>query len=178
MKSKFLYLLFLPLALASCEKGGIYKNFQFDYTFKATVPANAILSSPLFPLSFAEESNSKAQLEVNDTRKDLVDEMHVNTFLLEVESPQGQDMSFLNSATFYINADAEPEVRVAYKESVPSDVGNDLMFDLDDVNLAPYIRAEEGFTIRSKVVTDENRTQDITLKGTVKFDVRAQVLGE
>jgi hypothetical protein len=104
-----------------------------------------------------------------------VEEVYLNSFLLEVEEPSNEDLSFLNSASFYINAEDEPEMLVAYKDPVPSDPGNAIYMDLQEVNLAPYIR-KDPFSIRSKVVTDENRIQDITLRGTVNFRVKAKVI--
>jgi hypothetical protein len=177
MKTKFILLLLgiLAVSLSSCKKKAVYANFETQYSFKVTVPANALLASPLFPLSFEETSNSEDQYSLNDTRKDLVEEVHVKSFLLEIDSPATDDLSFLNSVKFYINADAEPEMLVASKDPVPADVAKDLSLDVEDVNLATYLR-KDAFTIRTKVVTDENRTHDIVVKATINFNTRAKVL--
>ena len=178
MKTSYILVLFAALAMiaSSCKKKAIYTNFETEYAFKVTVPANALLSSSLFPLSFEEESNSESQYQINDTRKDLLEEVTLKSFLLETVSPQNEDLSFLNSAEFYINADELPETLVAFKDPVPTNVGKDLLFEIRNENMAPFLKKDD-FSIRTKVVTDENRTQDITLRGTIKFDVRAKVLG-
>lgn len=178
MKTKYisLFILLLAVAFSACEKKAIYKNFETQYSFQVKVPANSLVSSSLFPLSFAEESNSEAQYEVNDTRKDLVEEVFLKTFLLEVVSPQNEDLSFLNSAEFYIKSARLAESLVAFKDPVPSNAGRDVLFDITNTNLAPFIK-EDAFSITSKVVTDENRTSDVTLKGTLTFNVKAKILG-
>lgn len=178
MKTKYIFLglLTAAMALTSCKEKAIYKNFETQYTFSAVVPANSLISSPLFPISVQEENNAEGQYAIHDTRKDLVEEVYISSFLLEVAAPNGDDLSFLNSANFYIDADQEPELRIAYKDPVPSNVGRDLLFDHEAHNLAPYIR-KDPFTVRTSVVTDENRTHDIELKGTIKFQVKAKVIG-
>lgn len=178
MKTIHLIILLVTLTIAasSCKKKAIYTNFETEYAFKVTVPANALISSSLFPLSFEEESNSENQYQINDTRKDLLEEVTLKSFLLETVQPQNENLSFLNSAEFYINADALPETLLAFKDPVPNNVGKDLLFDIRDENMAPFLKKDDFF-IRTKVVTDENRTQDITLKGTIKFNVRAKVIG-
>lgn len=179
MKSKILSISFILVVIAmsmtACKEKAIYKTFQTSYAFKMTVPANALISSPLFPLSFDKESNAESAYAINDTRKDLVEEVFMKSFLIEILSPQGEDLSFVNSARFYINADAEPEMLIAFKDPVPDDIGSDLSLELDAVNLAPYIR-KDPFEIRSKIVTDENRTQDIVLRATIQFDVTAKLV--
>ena len=164
------------LVLTSCKDKAIYKNFNTTYSFKVTVPANSLLSSALFPITMEETNDMQQQYEINDTRKDLIEEVYMNSFLLEVASPSGDDLQFLKSIACYIDSDNQPEMLVAQKDPVPTDVGADFLFDLQSVNLAPYLR-EDQFSLRSKVVTDESRTHDITLRGTIHFAVKAKIIG-
>ena len=174
-KSIALLLISLTIGLSACKEKAVYKTFETQYSFKTTVPANALIASPLFPINFEEQSNSESEYAIHDTRKDLVEEVHLSSFLIEVVSPQTEDLGFLKSARFYINADAEPEMLIAWKDTVPQDIGQDLLFDIDSLNLAPYLK-KEPFEIRTQVVTDENRAHDIQLQGTVHFSVTAKVL--
>jgi hypothetical protein len=167
-------LLLSLMTVSGCKEKAIYKNFETNYSFKVTVPANSLLGTALLPAAFEEESNSEQQYSLNDTRKDLIEEVFVQSFLLEVVSPSTEDLSFLNSARFHIDSDGLAEMLVAEKDPVPNDVGQDLLFDVMAVNLAPYLRAD-AFNIRSQFVTDESRNNNITLRGSIRFAVKAKV---
>lgn len=172
------HLLFLAVVFMafSCEKKGVYTNFETEYTFQVTVPGNSFLNLPIELFSTERESNASAQYEINDTRKDLVEEVFLKEFFIETVSPQGEDLRFLKSAAFYIDADEEPELKIAEKDPVPDNIGDELSFDIFNANMANYIK-KEPFEIRANVVTREDRNDDITIKGTARFDVRAKVIG-
>lgn len=174
-RTLMLAMIAMAVALSACKEKAVFKNFETEYSFKVTIPANSLLSSSLFPISFEQQSNSEGEYAIHDTRKDLVDEVTMKSFLIEVVSPHGEDLSFLNYARFFIDAEGEPEIMVASKDPVPSNAGSDILLEVGGQNLAPYIR-KEPFEIRTEVGTDENRTHDITLQGRVKFDVRAKIL--
>ena len=174
---KLSFLLFIGALffLTSCEEKGIYKTFDIQYSYEVTVPADAFISLPLDVFASEKESNAEAQFEINDTRKDLVEEVYLRNLWLEIESPNGEDFSFLQSAAFYVDTDELPEELIAEKNPVPENVYDELSFDVRTVNLASFIKADE-FDIRANIVTDEERTRSTTIKGTALFEVRAKVL--
>ena len=141
------------------------------------VPPNTFINLPLDLFGGDQESDSETQYEINDTRKDLVEEVYLTAFRIEVVSPASEDLSFLKSASFFIDAEDLAEILVAEKDPVPDNTGNELSFDVASTsNLAEYIK-QEPFEIRANVVTGEQRTQTIRIKGTATFDVTASVIG-
>lgn len=169
-------LFLLALAVTGCEKKPIYVDFETESSFKLVIPANSLLSTPLSPLNFAETSNAEGEYASNDTRKDLLESVTIKSFLLEVETPVGEDLSMLNTIQFFINADGLVEALFAEKDPVPSGVA-EVLLDVPTLNLAPYMKSD-AFTLRTRVVTDEARTQDVTINALVKYNVRAEVIGQ
>ena len=177
MKNLIFLSLFVLIAttLSSCEEPILTKTFEVKYTYEITVPADTWISLPFDLFATEKESNLEQQFEINDTRKDLVEEVYLRNLWLEIESPEDENFRFLNSASFYLDTESLPEELVAEKNPVPENAGDELNFDVRPVNLADFIKAD-AFDIRANIVTDEERTRATTIKGTAIFEIRAQIL--
>jgi hypothetical protein len=169
------FALFLLLGWAGCSKEPLTAKFEVRHKAYFIIPANTLLDLPLTIDGSEENSNAEAQYTLNDTRKELLEEVTVKRFFAEIESPQNEDFDFLNAAHFYINAQDQPEREIAYKDPVPENISTDLEFDLKSANLAPYLKAD-AFTVRLDAVTDEQRAHDIRIAATAVFDVRARII--
>lgn len=175
---KFIKRLFFLLVLClfySCESGDIYKDFEVDYAYTFQIPASSMISLPLDLFGGERESNEETQFEINDTRKDLLEEVFLKSFHIEILSPQGENFDFLKSVSFYLDAASLPEILVAEKDPVPDNVFNEINFSVGGENLADYLKAD-AFDIRANMVTDEERTQEIEVRAFATFDVRAKVI--
>lgn len=169
------FALLILLGLTGCEKNPLTTKFEVRHKAYFTIPANSLLNLPLTFDGVEESSNAESPYALNDTRKDLLEEVYVKQFFVEIESPANEDFDFLNSAHFYINAEDQPEREVAFKDPVPANVSTDLEFDVKNENLAAYLKAD-AFSVRIAAVTDEQRSQDIRIAATAVFDVRARIL--
>ena len=164
----FLSFFALTAILSSCEEPVLTKTFEVKYTYEITIPADTWISLPFDLFATEKESNAEQQFEINDTRKDLVEEVYLRNLWLEIVTPEDENFRFLNSAAFYLDTDNLPEELVAEKNPVPENVGDELTFDVRPVNLADFIKAD-AFDIRANIVTGEERTRSTTIKGTAIF---------
>jgi len=171
-------LLFLAglFTLTSCEKlDQEFTQFNVEYTSKITVDNGLGLNLPLDILTPEMETNAEAEFAVNNTRKDLVEEVMLEELRLKVTSPSNQRLDFLNSIKIYINADGLSELEIAFKDPVPGDVGDELQLDVNDNNLREYI-IKDKFSLRVEVVSDQINGQDVDIDVFSKFFVDAKLI--
>ena len=122
------------------------------------------------------ETNSESTFAVNDTRKDLIEEIKLTDLELVMISPEEADFSFLNSIEVYISADGLEEVLIANLDEVPEDAGNKISLNTSDIDLKEYIKKDE-FSLRLNTVTDELMSTDHELEVNSTFFVDAKILG-
>ena len=122
------------------------------------------------------ETNSESTFAVNDTRKDLIEEIKLTDLELVMISPEEADFSFLNSIEVYISADGLEEILIANLDEVPEDAGNVITLDTSDTDLKEYIKKDE-FSLRLNTVTDELMSTDHELEVNSTFFVDAKILG-
>lgn len=164
----------VAFGLSSCKKK--LTEFTIDYDSEVVVSSSFGQLVP-FSLSTPEmETNSEFEFESNNTRKDKVDRIWLNNLTLTITSPSGETFSFLNSVEIFISSPNVAERKVAFKESIPSNVGTTLVCELVDVELQEYIK-EETFTLRLVTVTDETIPQDVTINVYTNFSVIAKLIG-
>ena len=166
----------LVVSLGSCQEKAIYATFNTEYEFEAKIPPTTGISLPFELFTTEQESNFESQYSINDTRKDLVSEVELTGFTIQIVDPQGKSFSFLQSVAFYIDSNDDPEAKIAEKDPVPDTTGNELILDVFSSNLAPYIKSDD-FIIRMNAVTDETISNEITVRGVVNFRIRARVIG-
>ena len=140
------------------------------------IPSSAGIDLPFDVFTPEMETNSESTFEVNDTRKDLIEEIKLTELELVVISPDTADFSFLNSIEVYISADDLEEIRIAYLEEVPEDAGNVITLDTSDADLKEYIKKDQ-FSLRLNTVTDELMSTDHELEVNSTFFVDAKILG-
>lgn len=138
----------------SCKKVDELTKFDMDYNATVVIPSSVGVNLPFDVFTPPVASNSQATFEVNDTRKDLIEEIILKKLELRIDSPNGGDFSFLESIEIYINAQDLSELKVAWYHNVPASQGNTLEIFTTDADLKEYIKKDD-FTLRVKTVTDE-----------------------
>ena len=161
------------LFTTGCDRFNPMVRFDVDYVASITVESGSILNIPVDFITPDITTNSEAEFEANDTRKDLVEEINLDNLTLKITSPSGKTFSFLKDIYLYIDADGLDEARFAYKENVDNE-DTQITLDKDPVNLAEYIKKEK-FKIRAETVTRETLNQDIDITAEMLFNVRARV---
>lgn len=112
------------------------------------------------------------EFQNNDVRKEQV--VAARLTLLRLTIVEGDDsFDFLDTLSFSVASPDLPKERVASKD-VPDGVTT-FDCDIDDVELAPYVRAPE--LELSSAVEGRQPAGDTTIKIELKFDVKAEVVG-
>ncbi|NJB36772.1 MULTISPECIES: hypothetical protein [Flavobacteriaceae] len=174
---KKLLVLMLTLGLAiGCDKIDELTKFEMDYEQEVIIPSTTGIDLPFDVFTPETETNSESEFEINDTRKDLIEEIKLIELVLQIENPTDSDFSFLESIEVFIAAEGLEEQRIAFEEEVAPDTGMRLMLNTSDIDLQDYIK-KDSFTLRLKTVTDEIINQDHTIKVKSVFFVDAKILG-
>lgn len=168
---KYLLLILPILALTGCTK---LTEFELDYNTELVIQASSPISTPIEILSPEVETNYEAEFEENETAKDHVNNINLKDVVLTIKDPENENFDFLKSIDLFIDAENEPQIRIAYKNSVPTDI-QELELTTEDENLLPYITSDK-YQLKIKVVTDETYTNDITLNAYTNFLVKAELI--
>lgn len=172
----FILILSILLVGISCDKIDELTKFNLKYKSSVTIPSTTGIDLPFDILTPDMETNSDSEFEVNDTRKDLIEEIKLTELKLKITSPDDEDFSFLESLQVYISAEGLDEIKIASKETIDANTGNTLDVDVLDVDLKEYIKKDK-FNLRLNTVTDEAMSTDYQIEVNSTFFVDAKILG-
>ncbi|MGB5554126.1 MAG: hypothetical protein WBM83_05650 [Flavobacteriaceae bacterium] len=175
MRNYFIVTL-LFIVLSGCSKIDELTKFNMDYKQQVTIPSSTGINLPFDMFTPDTETNSESEFSVNDTRKDLIEEIKLIKLELIINSPETADFSFLESIEVYISAEGLDEVKIADQTNIPEDTGNVLQLNTADLDLKEYIKKDK-FNLRLNTVTDELISQDHELAVNSTFFVDAKILG-
>ena len=162
--------------MIACKDLEKLTEFSMSYSSNITIPKSTGLDLPVTVPTPDIETNSESEFAVNDTRKDMVEEIFLTGLDMTITSPDDQTFSFLESIRVYIVAEDLPEIEVAYQENVSISAGSQLSLETTGENLREYI-VKDAFNLRVKTVTDEVLSYDTDIKIDSRFFVNAKVLG-
>lgn len=151
-------------------------DFEVPFETQTTIEGGGLLPDLLnaFGLGDLSELDLEAsrEFENRDVRKEQVVKARLR--LVRLSIVQGDpDFNFLDSLSFFVASPDLPKARVA-SESVARGVST-FECDLDDVELAPYVRAPS--IELSSEVEGRQPSNDTTVKIELSFDVTAEVIG-
>lgn len=171
----------LLLVAFGCKKADdivdSFTHFSFEADYVVKVPASPITGVALDFLTPDIATHSDVLFTANKTRADLVEQIKLTQLDLSVKTPEGGDLKFLKSVAIYARAEGLPEVRVAYKDFVPDDVGSTLILDVTGADLTEYFKKEK-YQLRISVTSDQVVTQDYGVNAHAVFFVDAKVIGK
>lgn len=176
---KFLKVLVILAALipfTSCEKVDEFTMFDMDFSSSIVVPSSSGLNLPFDLFTPDMETNSEAQFGVENTNKELIEEITLTEMKLTLTAPSDQRFDFLESLTIYINADGLSELEIASVTDIPETIGTELVLTPTGNDLKEYIKKDK-FTIRAKTVTDKFIDEEVHITIDSKFHVDAKILG-
>ena len=159
--------------MTGCKKK--LTQFYIDYN-SIVVVQSAIGQAVPFNIYTPEmETNSEAEFESNDTRKDKINSIFLDEIKMTITAPQGETFSFLNSVEIFVSSPNNEEAKVAFKENIPSNIGSELVCDLVSVDLQKFVK-DDKFKIRVLTVTDEVIPQDVEINLYSNFFVDAKLI--
>ncbi len=170
--------LFACAAAVIC--GGCVPTVDFDVPVSGdtTVDKGSLLEQVLDGFGFGSfvtmDLSQSQQFQDNDTRKDQVTSTKLTKLTLSVTEPVDGNFDFLDKIAFSAAADGVDKAEVAHKD-VPDGV-RVFDCDLDDVELAPYVKAK-SMSITADV-TARHPAETTTVHVDANFHVTAEVVGK
>lgn len=174
---KYLVIIILPLIiLIGCKRLSEFTTFNMTYDESIVIPATMSVNLPVNLFTPKIESNSQSEFAVNDTRKDMIEEIKLTDLELTITSPSNGNFTFLESIAIFLEADSLPEIEIASREDIPDDTGNFLELNTSDMDLQEYIKKDD-FRLRVNTVTKKMIGSDHHIDIHSVFFVDAKILG-
>jgi len=166
----------LILFTSACKEVDKLTQFNMDYDESVTIPSTIGINLPFNLFTPPITTNSTESFEVNDTRKDLIEQIILKEMTLSISSPSGEDFSFLKSIEIYMSADGLDEIKVAWKDTIDNSVGNSIALETSSSDLQEYIKKDD-INLKVTTVTDELILTDYEVNIHSNFFVDAKILG-
>ena len=171
-----IWLIAMSWITGACNQVNKLTQFSLDYDETIVIPSLIGLNLPFNLVTPSIKTNSAEIFEINDTRKNLVEEIQLEKLALNIIDPTDADFSFLESIEIYIAAEGLVEVLVAWKYDIDDSVGSTLILETSGDDLTSYIVSDE-FTLKFTTVTDKIILSDHTIEIESRFFVDAKILG-
>ena len=162
--------------ISSCKVVDKYTQFDIPYSTEVSIPPTLGINLPFNIFTPDIETNSESTFEINDTRKDLIEEVSLTSISMDVKTPDDGDFSFLKSVIIYLSAEGLPEIEIARNDNIPNDVGNQLNLTPTNVDFQEYIKKDQ-INLRVNTVTDQILMTEYKLGINCVFHVDAKILG-
>lgn len=176
MKTRFILIVALLVGLSACEEVDQLTQFTMDFNNKVTLPANAVINTPI-SISIPDIStNSASTFSGNNTSAGAIEEIKLQQMQLSIVSPAGSNFNFFKSVEVFMQAEGLSEVSVGSETNV-ADGLTLLGLNTTDANLKDYI-TKDKFSIRFSTTTDEAITQDHEINVKTVFFIDAKILGQ
>ncbi len=172
----FTLLSIIILVSNSCNKIDQFTQFNMDFNNEIIIPSSTGINLPINLSTPEMETNSESTFEINDTRKDLIEEIRLTSLTLYLSSPNNADFSFLESISVYMIAQDLPEVEIAWEDNVPENAGNQISLNVSSEDFKEYIKKAE-FSLRVNTITDELMTSDHQIEISSSYFIDAKILG-
>jgi hypothetical protein len=176
-KILLLTLLSITIMISGCNKINKLTQFEIEYNETAVIESSIGINLPFNIYTPNITTNSASTFAINDTRKDLVEEVILTALDLTLTTPQDADFSFLKSIEVYLSAEDLPEILIAWNDAVPSNTGNYLELETAEADLQEYIKKDQ-FSLRLQTITGELLLSDHSIDIHAVFFVDAQILGQ
>jgi hypothetical protein len=165
----------LLVVLCAC-----HPTIDFDLTQSGTgtipgvappIPTAPVPITLVLPQLQNVDSTNLQGFPSSRTAKEHIQSARAKKITLTVTSPGGRDLSFLSSVALSISATGQPTRQFAHLSPFPAAQSADLQ--LDDVELAPYLKAD-SFSIVAAVTGTPQRTA-VTIKADFDLGVTASI---
>lgn len=177
MNINYLVVAMIILLAFGCKEVDKLTQFEMEYEESITIESSSVLNLPFNLFTPDMTTNSESTFAINDTRKDLIEEILLTDLSLDINSPSDGDFRFLESVQVFINAEGLAEIEIASLNPVPDNVGPSIELETSENDLKEYIKKDK-FNLRVNTVTDEFLDEDYDIQVKSKFFVDAKILGQ
>ncbi|HPS13880.1 MAG TPA: hypothetical protein PLB87_11425 [Prolixibacteraceae bacterium] len=177
MKKLLFFIPVLMLIFCNCSQFDKLTQFNMVYNDTLSLPSSSGINLPVDTQIPDVETNSESTFSINNTHKDLIEEILLKEMTLTVTTPSNGNFTFLKSIAIYMSADGLDEVKVAWQDSIPADCGNTLTLKTSDADLKAYIQKDK-FKYRMNTVVQKVISSDYQIAMHSVFFVDAKILGQ
>ncbi len=167
---------FIVTFLLGCDKVDSLTQFDMNYEESIVIPASTGINLPFDLFTPDMETDSESEFAVNNTKKNLIEEIVLKKLGLSITAPENGDFSFLKSIEIYISAEDLQEIKIAWNENIPENAGRELELETSDNDLKEYIK-KDSYKLRLHTVTDKVLASDYHIDVRSVFRVDAKILG-
>jgi hypothetical protein len=165
----------IAVVWGACDK---LSTFTISESAESTIEQGTILEDLVGDLGFGSfldmDISQNTELRNQGIEPGDIREVRLESFVLEVTSPEGGDLSFLSDIAFYVESDGLPRERIASGADFAEGESR-IELDLDDVDLTDYATAERMSIVTE--VTGHRPDVDTVVKATVDLSVQATAQG-
>ena len=162
--------------LGACAAFDKLTHFTIKQSKMVTIPANVPSDIPYDVYTPFFPTNSEQYFGENNTKANLVESAKVSSMVATITPGTTEDFSFVRSMRIFLVKKNWELTEIAYKNNIPDTIGHQVIFDLQDVELTPYIR-EDSLAFRLQVYTDRLNTVAVPVKVEAHFLIDAKILG-
>lgn len=175
MKKTLLSLVLISVTLISCKKEDVTVTFRISDAAHFTIPSDGLINQLLSYVSSDVTTNWEGEFNNHNSRKDQLEELHLENLVLNITSPQNSDFGFLKDIRIYIKADGLAETEIANRFDIPENVGSSMEVFPVNTNIAPYARKDKFF-LRIEVTKDRSNSNNLDVRADMDFKVKARVV--
>lgn len=162
--------------LGACAWFDKFTHFTIKQSKNIVIPAHVPSNIPYDVYTPFFPTNSEKYFGENNTKADLVESAKISSMVATITPGTAEDFSFVSSMRIFLMKKDFALTEIAYKNNIPEDIGHQIIFDLQDVELTPYIK-EDSLAFRIQVYTDRQNTVDVPVKVEAHFLIDAKILG-
>jgi len=176
MKISSSILFTLLFVLFGCKIIDELTHFDIEYNYTFTLLSFGGLNPNLDINTNDIENDTESTFEINDTRKDLVEKATLKKFNVTILEPTDAKFTFINKVEIFVKTDELEEKLIAWKENIPSDIGNYLELETTSNDLKRYLTSD-AIRVRLKTTSSNPLTEDLLLDLKSTIEVDAKILG-
>ena len=173
--------MFLSLLFVSCTplKQTLQKisTITISYSNSVTIPQTDSLLNGYQLVVQDIPTDIQSYADQNQTNVAWVEDIRVGDITVYIDSPLTQQFDPLQEVHVFISVPGEPEVEVAWADSISDDVEQAIELELSGINLKPYL-TQSHFNTRIEITTDQWIAQPTRVRCDMKFSVQATLPGE
>jgi len=169
--------IFSSLATTGCKKIDQWSQINIPFSRTFPIPATAEESITIDFTSPAVSTQDNFISQNIDLENEKLESITLDEMTLLLDSATQVELSYLEFIELYILSDNVDEVKIAWQDDIPDDVGKELEMQVSSRDLQSFIQ-EDSISIKLVGSTDEAIVEDHDLTVDSKFVMDLKILGQ
>lgn len=164
------------VALAALCTCGTLDRFEVGTSASAEIPKATLLEELIAFVDFPgfDEVDFSKDIENQGVSEDQIDSVRLGSFVIHTGEGSGATLDFIESASFYAEAEGLPRILVASSESFAGETSVELDLE-EDAELKPYVVAP-SMTLSAEI-KGKKPAQDTVVTAEVTLTIDATIPG-